>query len=49
MYIHPNLEFTTRMLERYQINLGIEHYKAVEKALRYVRGIKKSHANIQKI
>jgi hypothetical protein len=25
IYIHPDLEFTTGMLGRYQINLGIEH------------------------
>jgi hypothetical protein len=47
--IRPYLEFTTGMLRRYEINPGIEHCKAVKKALRYLEGTKKSHANIQKI
>jgi hypothetical protein len=45
IYICPDLEFTIGMLERYQINLGIEHCKAVKKALRYLQGTKRSHAN----
>jgi hypothetical protein len=42
IYIRPDIEFTTGMFGRYQINLGIEHYKAVKKALRYLQGTKVS-------
>jgi hypothetical protein len=31
-----DLAFTTRVLDRFQINLGIQHLKAVKKALRYL-------------
>ena len=34
----PDLSFVTRVLGRYQSNPGIEHWKMVKKALRYVRG-----------
>jgi hypothetical protein len=37
---HPNIAFITGMLDRYQINSGIEHWKAVKKALRYLQGTK---------
>jgi hypothetical protein len=47
--IRPDLEFTIGMLGRYEINPGIEHCKAVKKALRYLEGTKRFHANIQKI
>jgi hypothetical protein len=46
IYIRPDLAFTTEMLGRYQINPGIEHCKAVKKALRNLQGTKRSHANI---
>ena len=36
----PDLAFTTGMLGRYQKNPGIEHWKAVKKALRYLQGTK---------
>ena len=36
----PNLAFVTRILGRYQSNLGIEHWRMVKKALRYVQGTK---------
>jgi hypothetical protein len=47
--IRPDLKLTIEMLGRYEINPGIEHCKAVKKALRYLEGTKRSHANIQKI
>ena len=34
----PDLSFVTGVLGRYQSNPGIEHWKMVKKALRYVRG-----------
>jgi hypothetical protein len=40
IYIRPDLEFTTGMLGRYQINPGIEHFNAVRKALMYLQGTK---------
>jgi hypothetical protein len=40
IYIRPDLELTTGMLGRYQINLGIEHCKVVKKALMYLQGTK---------
>jgi hypothetical protein len=46
IYIRLDLEFTTEMLGRYQVNPSIEHCKAVKKALRYLQGTKRSHANI---
>jgi hypothetical protein len=36
----PDLAFTTGMLRRYQKNPGIDHWKAVKKALRYLQGTK---------
>jgi hypothetical protein len=36
IYICPDLAITTGMFGRYQINPGIEHWKAVKKALRYL-------------
>jgi hypothetical protein len=36
----PDLAFTTGMHGRYQKNLGIDHWKAVKKALRYLQGTK---------
>jgi len=36
----PDLAFTTGMLGRFQKNLGIEYWKAVKKALRYLQGTK---------
>jgi hypothetical protein len=35
---HPDLAFVTRILGRYQSNPGIEHWRIVKKALRYVQG-----------
>ena len=40
IYIQPDLEFTTGMLGRYHINLGIKHCKIVKKALMYLQGTK---------
>jgi hypothetical protein len=37
---HPDLAFTIGMLGRYQKNLGIDHWKAVKNALRYLKGTK---------
>jgi hypothetical protein len=34
----PDLAFTTEMLGRYQKNPGIDHWKAVKKALMYLQG-----------
>ena len=36
----PDLAFITGMLGRYQSNPGIDHWKAVKKALRYLQGTK---------
>ena len=36
----PDLAFVTGILGRFQSNLGIEHWKMVKKALRYVQGTK---------
>ena len=36
----PDLAFITGMLGRYQSNSGIDHWKAVKKALRYIQGTK---------
>ena len=37
---HPDLAFVTGILGRFQSNPGIEHWKMVKKALRYVQGTK---------
>jgi hypothetical protein len=37
---HPDLAFTTGMLGRYQKNPGIDHWKAVKKAIRYPQSTK---------
>ena len=34
------ISFVTRMLGRYQNNLGMEHWKATKKVLRYLQGTK---------
>ena len=36
----PDLAFITGILGRYQSNSGIDHLKAVKKALRYIQGTK---------
>ena len=36
----PDLAFVTRVFGRYQINLGIEHWRMVNKVLRYLQGTK---------
>ena len=36
----PDLAFVTGILDRYQTNPGIEHWRMVKKALRYVQGTK---------
>jgi hypothetical protein len=35
---HPDLAFVTRMLVRYQKNLGINHWTGIKKFLRYIQG-----------
>jgi len=40
VFTGPDLAFITRMLGRYQSNPGIDHWKAVKKALRYIQGTK---------
>jgi hypothetical protein len=40
IYTCPDLAFTIGMLRRYQINLGIEQWKAVKNALKYLLGTK---------
>jgi hypothetical protein len=37
---HPDLEFVTGVLRRYQSNLGKEHWMMVKKAFRYLQGTK---------
>jgi hypothetical protein len=37
---HPDLAFVTRMLGRYQKNLGISHWNGIKKALRYIQDTK---------
>ena len=36
----PDLAFVTGIPGRFQSNIGIEHWKMVKKALRYVQGTK---------
>jgi len=36
----PDISFAVGMLGRYQSNLGLEHWKAAKKVLRYLQGIK---------
>ena len=36
----PNISFAVRMLGRYQSNLGLDHWKATKKVLRYLQGTK---------
>ncbi|XP_040866301.1 secreted RxLR effector protein 161-like [Glycine max] len=36
----PDISFATGMLERYQSNPGMEHWKAAKKVLRYLQGTK---------
>jgi len=36
----PNISFATRMLGRYQSNMGMEHWKVAKKVLRYLQGTK---------
>lgn len=43
----PDLAFTTGMLCRYQSNLGIDHWRAVKKTLRYLQGTKNFMLNIR--
>ncbi|XP_059635526.1 uncharacterized protein LOC132277694 [Cornus florida] len=38
--IRLDISFVVRMLGRYQNNLGIDHWKAAKKVLRYLQGIK---------
>jgi hypothetical protein len=40
VYTRSDLAFTIGMLERYQKNPGIDHWKAVKKALSYLQGTK---------
>ncbi|XP_065625255.1 secreted RxLR effector protein 161-like [Quercus suber] len=36
----PDISFTVGMLGRYQSNLGLDHWKAAKKVIRYLQGIK---------
>jgi len=36
----PDLAYVTGVLGRYQKNLGLDHWKAVKKVLRYLQGTK---------
>ena len=36
----PYISFTIGMLDRYQSNLGMDHWKAAKKILRYLQGTK---------
>jgi hypothetical protein len=38
--ICSDLSFMTRMLGRYQKNLGIDHWNGIKKVLRYIQGTK---------
>jgi hypothetical protein len=38
--MHPDLAFVTGLLERFQSNPGIKHWKAAKKTLRYLQGTK---------
>ena len=40
MYTRPNLAFVTGLFGRYQSNPEIEHWKLVNKVLRYLQGTK---------
>ena len=37
---HPDISFAIGMLGRYQSNLGMDHWKATKKVLRYLQGTK---------
>ena len=37
---HPNIAYVVGVLGRYLSNPGLEHWKAVKKVLRYLRGTK---------
>jgi hypothetical protein len=37
---HPDLNFVTGMLGRYQKNPGVSHWNGIKKALRYIQDIK---------
>lgn len=38
LHTQPNISFTAGILRRYQSNLGIEHWKAKKKIMRYLQG-----------
>ena len=42
----PDLVFVAGVLGRFQSNPGIEHWKIVKKALRYLQGTKRPHVDI---
>jgi hypothetical protein len=45
----PDLTFVTRMLGRYQKNLGINHWNGIKKSLKIYTRYKWPHANVWKI
>jgi chaperone required for assembly of F1-ATPase len=36
----PDLDFITGMLDRFQSNLGLDHWRTIKKVLRYMQGMK---------
>lgn len=36
----PNIEYVVDILDKYQSNLGIEHWKAAKKVMHYLQGTK---------
>ncbi|XP_031248632.1 secreted RxLR effector protein 161-like [Pistacia vera] len=40
VYTRPNIAFVVGMLGRYQSNLGIDHWRAAKKVMRYLQGTK---------
>ena len=38
--IRPNIAYVVGILDRYQSNPGIEHWKTIKKVMRYLQGTK---------
>ena len=38
--IRPNIAYVVGILDRYQSNPGIEHWKTIKKVIRYLQGTK---------
>ena len=47
VYTRLNIAFFVGMLGRYQSNLGLDHWKAAKKVMRYLQGTQKLQAYVQ--